>query len=316
MVGVRVPNPADNYEMTESAVMVMLRELQRQKERAERKRLLYVALTRARDHLFMSGSAPEDSLLSFDLGRSRIEWVFTALSVTGDAIAAGGLVLADGLRLSIVSDPLAIPAETGRVSPSLLVVPDECSGKSGTWRGARYSPWPERVRIQSVSELEKGPVHAREPGVSKYLPGVPGAVKGTIIHEVLRGRDAETVLKEYGEFSEEHVRQCEEIRSVFLSSDLMKRVKRSYCEVPFVVTVDGKPVTGKIDRLCEMEDGNWVVIDYKSKPSLPEDYNRIATEYKISMNLYSNIAEKLLGGKPVVWRLYFTENGEFSIHSN
>ncbi|MDO8871908.1 MAG: 3'-5' exonuclease, partial [Methanoregula sp.] len=101
MVRVRVPNPADNYEMTESAVMVMLRELQRQKERAERKRLLYVALTRARDHLFMSGTAPEDSLLSFDLGRSRIVWLFSALSLTGDAIAAWGMVFPSGLRLSI-----------------------------------------------------------------------------------------------------------------------------------------------------------------------------------------------------------------------
>ena len=81
MVGVKVPNPADNYEMTESAVLLTLREQQRQKERAEKKRLLYVALTRARDHLFMSGTAPEDSGLSFDLGRSRIEWVFTAFSV-------------------------------------------------------------------------------------------------------------------------------------------------------------------------------------------------------------------------------------------
>ena len=64
MVGVKVPNPADNYAMTESAVLVMLRELQRQKERTERKRLLYVALIRARDHLFMSGTAPEDGVLS------------------------------------------------------------------------------------------------------------------------------------------------------------------------------------------------------------------------------------------------------------
>ena len=135
MVGMKVPNPADNYEMTESAVLVMLRELQRQKERAERKRLLYVALTRARDHLFMSGTAPSDIGLSLDLSRSRIEWVFTSLSVTGDAISAGGLVLPSGLRLSIVSNPLAISAETGRVSPELLVVPDECAGKCGTWTG-------------------------------------------------------------------------------------------------------------------------------------------------------------------------------------
>jgi len=310
LVGVRVPNPADNYEMTESAVMVMLRELQRQKERAERKRLLYVALTRARDHLFMSGTAPEDSGLSFDLGRSRIEWVFTALSVTGDAIAAGGLVLADGLRLSIVSDPLAIIAETGRVSPELLVVSGECAHKAGSWISPVYSAGPERMKVVSVSELEKGPVHAlsREPVVSKYLPGVPGAVKGTIIHEVMRGRDASTVLKEYGEYSEEHVRQCEEIHSAFFSSDLMKRVKRSYCEVPFVVTVDGKPVSGKIDRLCELVDGSWVAIDYKSDVS--SDYAAVADEYAFSVSVYVEAARQIVRREVAGW-LYFTEMGEF-----
>ncbi|MCX6691482.1 MAG: hypothetical protein NTW33_05370, partial [Methanoregula sp.] len=264
MVGVKVPNPAADYEMTESAVLLTLREQQRQKERAEKKRLLYVALTRARDHLFMSGTAPEDSGLSFDLARSRIEWVFTALGVTSDAIAAGRVDLPGDFRLAIVSDPLAIPAETGRVEPSLLIVPEECAGKSGTWTAPVYSAGPGRVKVVSVSELEKtkGPVPVREPVVSKYLPGVEGTIRGTIIHEVLRGRDASTVLKEYGEYSEEHVRQCEEIVAKFLSSDLMKRVKRSYCEVPFVVTVDGKRVTGKIDRLCELLDGSWAVIDY------------------------------------------------------
>ncbi len=307
LVGVKVPNPADNYEMTESAVMVMLIELQRQKERAERKRLLYVALTRARDHLFMSGTAPSDTGLSLDLARSRIEWVFTSLSVTGDAIAAGGLVLPSGLRLSIVSDPLAIPAETGRVSPSLLVVQDECAGMSGTWSGPQYSPGPERVKVVSVSELEKGPVHAREPMVSKYLPGVGGATKGTIVHEVLRGRDVSTVLKEYGEYSEEHVRQCEEIVAQFRSSDLMKRVKRSYCEVPFVVTIDGKRVTGKIDRLCELENRSWVAIDYKSEVS--SDYAAVAKEYALSVSVYVAAARQLIGGNNVQGWCYFTETG-------
>jgi ATP-dependent helicase/nuclease subunit A len=146
--------------------------------------------------------------------------------------------------------------------------------------------------------------------VSKYLPGVEGTKKGTIIHEVLRGRDVTTVLKEYGEFSEEHVRQCEEIVSVFLSSDLMKRVKRSYCEVPFVVTVDGRRVTGKIDRLCELSDGSWVVIDYKSETVTPDAYSLVVNEYKVSMGVYVKAAEHLVGGKPVVGWLYFTERGD------
>jgi ATP-dependent helicase/nuclease subunit A len=313
MVGVKVPNPADNYEMTESAVLLTLREQQRQKERAEKKRLLYVALTRARDHLFMSGTAPEDAGLSFDLGRSRIEWVFTALGVTGDAIVSGGLALPDGLRLAIISDPLAIPAETGRVEPLLLVVPVECAGKSGTWTGQVYSAGTERVEVVSVSELEKGkgPVPPREPVVSKYLSDVVGTTKGTIIHEVLRGRDASTVLKEYGECSEEHVRQCEEIFSKFRSSDLMKRVKREFCELPFVDMIDGKRVTGKIDRLCKLEDGSWVVIDYKSEEVSPDEYALMAKEYKVSMGVYVKAAEHLVGGKPVVGWIYFTERGDY-----
>jgi len=315
VVGVKVPNPADNFAMTESAVLLTLREQQRQKERAERKRLLYVALTRARDHLFMSGTAPEDAGLSYDLARSRIEWIFTALGVTGDAIAAGGLALSDGLRLAIVSDPAAIPAETGRVEPSLLVVPEECAGKAWTRAEPVYVTGPARVKAASVSDIEKGitgtGAPAREPVASKYLPGVEGTIKGTIIHEVLRGRDPATVLTEFGAYSEDHVRQCNEIRDRFLSSDLMKRAKRSYCELPFVIAWEGQPVTGKIDRLLERDDGLWAVIDYKSEAAGPEGYAALVEEYRKSMEIYCVAARQLVPGKKIAGYLYFTETGEF-----
>jgi ATP-dependent helicase/nuclease subunit A len=322
MVGVKVPDPGNNYAMIESAVLLALKEQQRQKERAERKRLLYVALTRARDHLFMSGTSPDEAGVSFDLARSRIEWIFTALGVTGDAVAAGGMDLAlpDGtgsLRVNIVSDPEAIPAETGRVEPELIIVPEECAGKAGTWTAPEYSAGPERVKAVSVSKLEKteGPLPAaapaREPVASKYLPGVEGTKKGTIIHEVLRGRDAATVLREYGEYSEVHVRQCEEIRAKFLSSDLMKRVKRSFCEVPFVVTVDGRPVAGKIDRLCEMEDGSWVVVDYKSGPVRPNKYGLVAKVHDVSMEVYCEAVRQIIGNT-VISGIYFIETNEWA----
>ena len=91
----------------------------------------------------------------------------------------------------------------------------------------------------------------------------------------------------------------------------MKRVKRSYCEVPFVVTVEGKPVTGKIERLCEMEDGSWVVIDYKSEATSPYDYITIAKEYKDSMTSYVKAAGQFVGEKSVMGWLYFIEPGMF-----
>jgi ATP-dependent helicase/nuclease subunit A len=318
LVGIRVPNPKDDYTLADSPVLAALREMQREKERAEKKRLLYVALTRARDHLIMSGTQPEDLLVPSAFAKTRIEWVTAALGITRDAITAGERRLDTGngtsLKLMILSRPEQIPAEVSEKTAKRIDLPEDLKESHGT----RPVPAPEpesRPKIITVSEFEKekqgGKIPVRVVRESRYLSGVPGETKGTIIHEVLRGRDAKTVLEEFGEYSEEHVRQCEEIRAVFLASDLMKRAKRSFCELAFVVTYEGRLISGKIDRLCELDDGSWVVIDYKSEAVSPEEYALVAEEYRVSMAVYCEAARRLVAGKTVAGFLYFTETGEF-----
>ena len=56
-------------------------------------------------------------------------------------------------------------------------------------------------------------------------------------------------------------------------------------------------MTGKIDRLCELDDGSWVVIDYKSEAS--SDYSSVAKEYALSLSVYVEAARQIVG-KPVV----------------
>jgi len=307
MVGVKVPDPSDNFVSADTPVLAALREMQRQKERAERKRLLYVALTRARDHLIMSGTLPEN-VQPFEFAKTRIEWVWTGLGVTAENVAAGWCD-AGGVRVRLVSDPLAIPAEFGEVKPERIEVPAACSGGTGTFVRPVVAEVPDESRVIPVSELE-GDHRVHAPGVSNYLAGVDGAKKGMIIHEVLRGRDASAVLREYGEFSEVHLRWCEEIVAAFWSTDLMKRVKRSFCEVPFVVTLGTQQVTGKIDRLCELEDGTWIVIDYKSEVAEPKEFSLIAEEYAESIRINCEAACRLVK-HPVSGYLYFTGTGVF-----
>jgi ATP-dependent helicase/nuclease subunit A len=326
LVGLKVPDPDNDFELTDTPVLAALREMQRQKERAEKKRVLYVALTRARDHLIMSGTNPGNPELSINLATSRIEWLFSALGITGDAIAAGGMDLRShdrSVHLGITSDPAAIPAVTGKVTPGLIVVPEECSGMKGTWVQPEFDEGPERTRVYTVSELEEeekamSPSRPRrpEPVESKYLPGIDGAIKGTIIHEVLRGRDARVVCQENGVDNPEFIRQCEEISEHFHSSELMQRVKRDFCEVPFVITFEGKRVTGKVDRLCELDDGTWVVIDYKSEAVSEGEYALLAKEYEFSMKVYEEAARQILKEKTITGRLYFTETGDFEIGGN
>ncbi|MGD0534134.1 MAG: hypothetical protein ABR999_01655 [Methanoregula sp.] len=50
-----------------------------------------------------------------------------------------------------------------------------------------------------------------------------GAKKGAINSETVRGRDAATVLKVFGEFSAEHLRQSGEIRSCVFLFEFDKR---------------------------------------------------------------------------------------------
>ncbi len=310
LVGIKVPDPKDEYALADTPVLTALRMMQGQKERAERKRLLYVALTRARDHLIMSGTMPED-VQPPEFARTRIEWIWSALGIGGDAIRAGEVMLDGWLKLGIVSDPLSIPAEMVEVKHSLIEVPSECAGCVGTWKRPEYSPEQEVLRPVTVSELEElaGVHHPRLPGVSKYLASIDGAVKGAIIHEVLRGWDAGAVCAEYGVTDPLAVGQCEEILIKFFATDLMKNVKRSFCELPFVVPFGTQRVTGKIDRLCQLSDGSWIVIDYKSEVSA--DYSIVANEYALSLSVYVEAARQIVQAEIEGW-LYFTETGEFN----
>ncbi|WP_224338209.1 UvrD-helicase domain-containing protein [Haloprofundus halobius] len=54
-VGMKAPSPNDPFDMVDTIARETIREQRRAEERAEEKRVLYVACTRARDHLLLSG---------------------------------------------------------------------------------------------------------------------------------------------------------------------------------------------------------------------------------------------------------------------
>jgi ATP-dependent helicase/nuclease subunit A len=60
-VGMKAPSPDDPFEMKDTIARETVRDRRRQEERAEEKRVLYVACTRARDHLLLCGHHELDS---------------------------------------------------------------------------------------------------------------------------------------------------------------------------------------------------------------------------------------------------------------
>ena len=90
----------------------------------------------------------------------------------------------------------------------------------------------------------------------------------------------------------------------------MQRVKREFCEIPFSLSLGGVLVRGTIDRLCEIDDGSWIIIDYKTAPVTPEYYPDEEKHYKYQLAVYMLAASSLVK-KPVSGYLYFTADGEF-----
>ncbi len=325
MVGIKVPDPSRHYQPSAGPVLQVLKALEGQKERAERKRLFYVAITRSRDILVMSGIPPDNHDISFDLANNRIEWVFSALGITGDSIAAGEHLLDPGdssglLKMAIITDPESIIAKSGNDLPGPVLIPPGCEGMSGQYPGKITEDEGSDSSIEyTVSDLESmmkgdstGPVTGQSLPFSHELPCMSGqgTAHGTVIHEVLRGRDPLAVCSEYGVAGEEYIRQCNDAVAHFRKSALMQRVKREFCELPFSLSIGGILVKGTIDRLCEIDDGSWILIDYKTSPVTPDSYPEEEERYKFQMAVYMLAASRLVK-KPVNGYLYFTSGGEF-----
>src|SRR5690606_25059423 len=109
-LGVKLPNPTNDHEREETPILQILKAEYRQKEEAERKRLFYVAVTRARDHLILCGEAPAAVPETLASGKTRMAWLAHCLGLSLEAYARGEAVL-EALRIPLILDPAAIPAE-------------------------------------------------------------------------------------------------------------------------------------------------------------------------------------------------------------
>ncbi|HQD25551.1 MAG TPA: UvrD-helicase domain-containing protein [Methanoculleus thermophilus] len=300
MLGVSIPNPANDHEREETPILRILKDEHRQKEEAERKRLFYVAVTRARDHLILCGEALDEVPKSLEDGKTRMAWLAHCLGLTPEVRARGEAVLAlpndEELHIPLTTDPSAIPVEVQETARVCLSLPDDLPAAAAP---VGILPDGAEERVYSASEIEaylRGSLESRSPG---FATGGDGLTRGLVVHEVFQGRDPATVLRRYGMDSGK-ADEYRELYERFLASPLMQDALQDHREVPFLVRVNGFAFQGTIDRLVQRPGGAWLLIDYKTgKPGDLEDY-------AIQMTIYRRAARQILGA-PVTPYLYFVD---------
>ena len=286
------------------------------RQRAETKRLLYVATTRARDLLVLPYS-PEGSGKQGDLFR---ELYAEGVGQPSAVAAAHRLLRAAELA------PLAEHRSGPRIDGSQL--------KAGTGR--------ERLRQRSQAMAAVAGSSARstllrpsdeEPASAETLPAAGGGKEVEKRRAAFRIGDAAHLLLEHAlngasfddvalspRLTATERRRAMELAHRFLGSDLDQRARavapeRRFTELAVTLAVgdgqgdEAKVLDGQIDLAFEEDDG-WVVVDYKTNRLRAGEEGAVAEGYESQLGLYADALSRVAAAPVKEVHLVFLATGE------
>ena len=316
----------------------MYRFAEKEQDLEERKRLLYVACTRAADYLLLSSSLD-------DLQKPKSDW----LKLLGE-------------HYSLTTGDCLTPLPDGYAVPNICVTttePDTDRKPAGPAHGAdlekliakthqlaeggkgivpaevapiAVSPHARKrfsfSRLSGELEVASWEVASRESRVASFqaLSGNARAL-GTLVHAVLERIDFAQPTNDLASLCEflapQHTEgetqaiteEATQLVKNFLQTDraaqlaAARDVRR---EVEFLLPwpldqqpYEGRYLQGYIDCLYQDPTGDWHLLDYKSNQVAAADVPKMAEHYAMQMFVYSLACERALGVAPVESVLHF-----------
>ena len=302
---------------------------QAQRDQAEDKRLLYVAATRVREVLLLSGN----------LGISS-KGAITARGGGWLAIIAEEMLAIKGEPAPILeagSPPICWPRTMGQTPVSCTFYPPEFKAVPRTSEETppAMSPGRSTLLLQPVQPSAIKPEQAEAPDAKRDSRAIyrvvqasghyPARILGDVVHAALaQWRFAEADFYAWAQTVAESsgltdraaiykvVRRAESILNRFQDHSLcqeMERAARRLHEVPYSVPWDDEPHDGRIDALYQDREGRWHIVEFKT------DYTKSAetvrsilasadNDYIAQIQDYRRAAEQWLG-QPVDTCLVF-----------
>ncbi|MFQ5589318.1 MAG: UvrD-helicase domain-containing protein, partial [Nitrospiria bacterium] len=281
---------------TRDLVSVFLSEKNRLREGEEEKRILYVAMTRAREHLMFSaalnGRIPPGSLLAH---------LQTAAGENGAALVdehSGPVPMGDGViekrvRTEVVIDPP--PPQVGKRPEALIhfePVARQWAARFETYDTIQNTPVfisPTRLKTDARIPFKKDESSKETTGLSET-----GVFIGRCAHRFLEtwdfSSDVQTFSDKLRDFMSPRIlsktslsrdailQEMEGIFRVFFDSEPYHELASAKIlgrEVPFLIPWEGKVLEGVIDLLYE-KDGALFIADYKTDRIQKEDLPQAA----------------------------------------
>ena len=275
----------------------------------EHRRLLYVALTRAKDRLYVCGFEGKNGVKSgswYALARDAAEQIGidllrgdTTIKVLGEATDEAATP-ATSSQAKAVEKPVWLNKDGPRDAPSpRLIRPFDAAGME---EPPVFSP------LETDKRFRRGLlVHA----LLARLPDVAPAERFTRAEKFLRAQKLDEA--DIADLIAEIIAVLDD--PVFASAF----TPQSRAEVAIVADLPqlgtGARVNGRIDRLAVTDD-EILIVDFKTNRPPPENESRVPTLYMTQMALYRAAAEKIFPGKRIVCGLVWTDGPTLMTLSN
>lgn len=308
------------------------------KEQEELNRLLYVAMTRAEDRLYVAG---------FEGRKKRPGDCWYDTIVNGLEGASDVLKADDGSRiLRLECAQTTAPAAEKKQGEQIgaLIVPPEWSRRRAPRVPTIMLPLAPSQLVPYESDPEGEPVPGpTRPDKRADAPEEPAApspeivagdgdkfLRGTLTHALFehlpalapdkRAAAAMAFLETRGRSLPLHIRRTisREVETVLNHADFAPLFgPRSRAEVAIAAKLDrpygkGPPLrlSGSIDRLAEV-DGSFLIVDYKTNREVPAGPGAIAQAYLLQLAAYRLALKAIEPGRPVRAGLLWTRVPHF-----
>lgn len=276
----------------------------------EYRRLLYVAMTRAEDRLYVCGwntsrTAPESCW--YNLVKTALTPI--AEHVTDPFMERAGL--ADGAVLRLEDPQTALPEKENAPED---VIPDIRKMPGFAHAPAGIEPAPPKPLAPSRPTSEDPPVAAPLSG-----GGPDRFQRGLLIHRLLqnlpelpestRRAAAEAFLaRPVWSLAPDQVSAIVDETLAVLSHDDFAAVfgPGSKAEVPVTGLIDGRVLSGQVDRLV-VRDTDVMIVDYKTNRPPPRETENVSQAYLFQMAAYRAALSEIYGDKRIRCVLLWTD---------
>lgn len=345
-LGLRVPSK-DSGDFEETLTF------RRNKSRAERirseesKRLLYVAMTRAKERLILSGLKPDATdKESFHEMPTWAHWIDRVLSngnwnvrVVEEALPEAfpfektkafaerkpiRTRLENLSALPLRKEPAGVDSILENLVPAQKAYFERIDLPVSAFLLFDRDP-EEYFRVYEIGIPPAFEIKDEEPQdeVEAYggTPLLPRAEFGTLVHQILeqvlvrklKGREAEALVLRFTQGTGR--RLSEEILNIvrrFTQSEQAQEVwngKAFHAELPFSLRLPHGIIQGSMDLVYQNQKSEWLILDYKTSDVNEDSFAKRGEEYRVQLELYALALWKILGAAPLEARVYFLRPG-------